>query len=579
MGSRAEAAQAARIFKKVELCPSFTVIGALSPGLSDVEKRMVCGDPKSDSWKTIPKNQARFNFSTFMQDRALYHVHYTEEPASLIAELGPPTYVSRLTWEGAPPHTEIERKRLIIGQKLTPLLLDTIEQWTIKRLGAIGYPCAKVKSHADPDTGEVHLVITPGPRLNLIGVHEVDTPGLAKGVIRRYDAFRLGTLYDGDNLVTTSNRIVSQGLFDSSFFIPACQADGAFASQEIVSSPPRLLSLQAGVNTEEYLVGRAIWTESRIGKNGSALSVQLYASFKSQQISSHLDDYVFDPGSRQALRPYISIDHENWSAYETGTFTAQFAHETSWDGGTPDLGFKVITGPELDEIRTYRGVGPSNSHFLSLMSSWTMMTHDFEFYSDANAPRTGYSATANLAFTNQSLYSTVSVQRLDLRWEGLWNYRDYDPPLFVFGLRAGYDTTVTGERPSFANIYGVLIPPTYLHFLGGSRDLRGFGVQELPLQPAGTQSGDQIGSLTDAFVSFETRLVATLPWGFEPFAFLDVGALGNTPWSLIEPIYWDPGIGLRLQSPIGVFRATLAHGFIGTTPDHYQFYFSFGQEF
>jgi outer membrane translocation and assembly module TamA len=340
-----------------------------------------------------------------------------------------------------------------------------------------------------------------------------------------------------------------------------------------------------GVNTEEFLVGRARWTQSRLGVNGSDVSVQIYSSFKSQQLSSYIDGYVFSPGSRQAIRPYVSIDHENWDAYETGTVSTQIAHETSfdWSGNGGDehggLGFKVITGPEIDEIRTYRGVGPATSHFLSLLSNWTLMTHDFEFYGNANAPRTGYSATLSLALANQSLYSTESVQRIDLRWEGLWNLNHFDPPLFIFGVRAGYDTTVTGERPSFANIYGVKIPPTYLHFLGGSQDLRGFGAQELPVQPAGVQNGDQIGSLTDAFVSLEARMVSVLPIGLEPFLFTDIGALGNTPWSLLQPIYWDPGFGLRLQSPIGVFRTTLAHGFIGSTPDHYQFYLSFGQEF
>ncbi|MDR3606602.1 MAG: hypothetical protein P4M08_04380 [Oligoflexia bacterium] len=559
------------------LCPGLIVVGAVDPGMSDVEKRLVCGDSKSNSWREIPKNQARFNLSAFLQDRALYHVRFRTQKERLIVEAGDPTYVTSLTSEGAPPELELYRQRKVVGQKLTPALLDTVEQWTKKRLGTLGYACPRVKSRADPDTGEIHLVIESGPQQILMEIFADETPGINPGVLRRYDAFRLGRLYNGDNLVTTSNRVVSQGLFDSSFFLPSCRGNSVSASQQIVASPPRLLSLGAGLNTEELLVGRARWTESRIGQNASDLSVQLYGSFRSQQISSYLDAYVFAPGSRQALRPYVSIDHENWDAYETGTFSTQLGHETSWDN--EDLGFKVITGPQLDVIRTYRGVGPVSSHFLSMLSSWTIMSHGFEFYGDRGAPRTGYSATAKIALANRSAYSSVSVQRLSLRWENLLNYRNYDPPLLVFGLRAGYDTTITGERPNFSNIYGVQLPPTYLHFLGGSQDLRGFGVQELPIQPPGTTAQNQIGSLSDAFVSMEARLVEVLPLGLEPFLLADVGVLGSSPWNVAAPVYWDPGFGLRLQSPIGVFRTTLAHGFIGATPDHLQFFFSFGQEF
>ena len=478
-----------------ELCPGFVVVGEVTPGLSDTENRLVCGDPKSEAWRVIPKNQAKYMFSTFMQDRGLYRVHYVEEKERVTAEVGEPAYATSLTSEGGPPDLELTRQRQIVGQRLTPSLLDTAEQWTKKRLGSIGYPCPKVTSHADQDTGEIHLVIDPGPKLNLMAVREVSTPGITPGVLRRYDAFRLGTTFNADDLVTTSNRIVSQGLFDSSFFVASCTAEGAIANQEIVSSPPHLLSIGVGVNTEEILVGRARWTVTRLGQNASDVSVQLYSSFRSQQISSYYDAYVFDPGSRQAIRPYVSIDHEDWNAYETGTFSTQLAHETTWDGES--TGFKVITGPALDVIRTYRaylGVAPTNSHFLSMMSSLTLLTHEFEFYSNANSPRSGYSATANVAFADQGAFSTTSVQRFDLRWQGLWNYRHYDPPLFIFGLRAGYDTTVTGERPSFTNPGGIVIPPTYLHFLGGSQDLRGFGVQELPLQPLGTTSQTQIGT-------------------------------------------------------------------------------------
>src|SRR4051812_28497068 len=59
--------------KTETLCPGWTVVGEISPGLSDTEKRLVCGDDKADGWKQLPISQAVFNFKNFLQDRALYH--------------------------------------------------------------------------------------------------------------------------------------------------------------------------------------------------------------------------------------------------------------------------------------------------------------------------------------------------------------------------------------------------------------------------------------------------------------------------------------------------------------------------
>src|SRR4029079_10634802 len=101
---------------------------------------------------------------------------------------------------------------------------------------------------------------------------------------------------------------------------------------------------------------------------------------------------------------------------------------------------------------------------------------------------------------------------------------------------------------------GTLLPANVLQYLGGSTDLRGYGLQELS-----GRSG--IGGLTSGFISFETRLAHTLPLGFEPFIFLDMGAIGKHSMSFSSPIYKSPGAGLRWASPFGTLAATLARGY------------------
>jgi outer membrane translocation and assembly module TamA len=96
---------------------------------------------------------------------------------------------------------------------------------------------------------------------------------------------------------------------------------------------------------------------------------------------------------------------------------------------------------------------------------------------------------------------------------------------------------------------------------------------------------DETGALSAAFLSFEVRLAELLPGGFQPFAFLDGGIFGSKALRFSGPVYYSPGAGLRWESPVGMIRGTLGHGFkaggnqAGTKEGHWQFYVSFGEEF
>jgi outer membrane translocation and assembly module TamA len=87
------------------------------------------------------------------------------------------------------------------------------------------------------------------------------------------------------------------------------------------------------------------------------------------------------------------------------------------------------------------------------------------------------------------------------------------------------------------------------------------------------------GGLTSGFVGLETRLSQTLPFDLDPFVFMDFGEISNSAALLSAPLYWSPGVGVRWASPIGPVRTTLAHGFVGNSADHFQFYLSLGEEF
>lgn len=542
--------------------------------LSDEEKRLVCGDPHpeaanqgdlrfDDAWKQIPFPQARYNLRNFLADRGYFHPELVQAGEhELVVRVGEPTTIRSLTVEDLPSGLKPYRKRDFLGRRLTSSALDGIEKWISQRVQALGYPCPKIQSRADPETGAVQVTIWRGPLQNFIAIEEESIPGTQAGMLRRYDAFHLGDVFDGDLLTVSENRVNNTKLVESDHLSASCGPQGALVKQSTTVGPPRLISLGAGINTEGVLVGKATWRDVRLGSHASSIDVTAEASSIEQFVSAYFNWYTLPYPSRRYLVPKIVFDHENQQWYETYTETPWMGWGTTWDGA--GVGLSAVTGPSLELIRMISGYGPGVSHFSSWRSEVSLRSHGFEYWQ--SSPRAGFDTKLVTRFNSGDVYSTASAQALSLSGEALFNYRELDPPLIVLGVRGTVATTVTGEQLG----PGTMIPPNFRYYLGGSPDLRGFGLQEIP---------GPNGGLTSVYLGIEARLVATLPIGLEPIAFVDTGVMGAGSWQLDDPFYWSPGGGIRWASPFGPIRTTLAHGFINGTSDHWQFFLSLGEEF
>jgi outer membrane translocation and assembly module TamA len=546
----------------VLLCPGWKVVGSIDPKLTDVEKRLVCGDDKGRAWKTIPIPQAEYDLKNFLQERAFLHPVFTENGNEVVVNLGEPTRVKSLTLEGAPETLHIERKRKVVGEKMTPSLLGDVEKWVTSRLRALGYGCPKVTSTADTEAAEIHVSVKTGPLQDLIKVIGTELAGTDIHAIRRFDAFRVGERFNGDLLSITENRINSEAVVESNHFLTRCEADGVVATQQLVAGAPRLVTIGAGVDTEGLVKAKASWENTRLGEYASLLNVSLTGSFIEQTLQNTFNWFVFPDQIRPHLHAVLLFDHQNVENFETLTSQFQAGPETTWDSTPFHLKFSV--GPSLQYFRTLQGTGPPTSHFLALQTELAFNTHDFEYYQDY--PRTGISASLITDFSTKDIYSVVSAQRFNLRVQALWNLNHYHPPLLDYGFRGGVGSVISSEQlgPNSA------LPVSILQFLGGSNDLRGYQLQELP---------DIYGALMSFFADFEIRLASELPFNLDPFIFMDFGMVGREVFTFDDPLYRSPGFGLRWKSPIGVIRTTLAHGFPDDSHGHWQFYFSFGEEF
>jgi len=546
--------------------------------LSETETRLVCGDPTREAWKNVPLTQGLFHLRTFLQDRGYYNTRSDIERGRATVNLGSQTFVSSLRADGLPAEIPLYTFRRVRQELLTPAFLDRLRDRMMGRLRSEGYACPKIDLQADPKSGEIRMRITPGARQNVVSVTEEPIGGIDKRILRRYDAFRIGSLYNDDYLRVTAIRTVDEGVVQSTHFLPECTAAGVNLTQRTIDGPPRRVSFGLGADTERGPRAKASWRHQRLGEMASNFEVSVLGSYRQQEIRATSNWYYLPWPSRHQLRPVISFRHDNERAYKSFKGDFQVGPTLTWD--TENIGFTASIGPSLTWEHRYWPAPVFDTYFSSLRAELRMQSHYSEFY--RNSPRTGFDVQLFGLFARQGWFSDVSAQKIGLQFEYLWNLNSYDPPLVVFGFRGGLSTTFSDMNPATLE----RLPPSFRNFLGGPYDVRGFPRGTLSGQPVNAESGQGPGALTAATASFEVRLTDVVPWGLQPLMFVDAGLLGMKPVSFEAPFFWSPGLGTRWESPVGVIRVTGAYGYVegnrGTISPEFggwRFFLSYGEEF
>jgi len=553
-----------------EICPGrLTLIAAERIKLNTLEKTFLCGDPEVEPWKDIPPAQVKFHLRNFLQARGYHRPVFTEEGGASIVNVGEIRLLTEVRLIGAPAFLDIRKRRRIIGRRLTPNLLNEVEDWVRRRLRMNGYPCPVLQTKANIDTGVMEITVTAGERRDVMSVTQEALPGLGTGTLRRFDAFVMEKEFNEELLDLTARRIEDDGVLQSTHFTWDCEAPraGEDLFQRTFAGKPRLITLSFGADTEEYAIFKGSWRHTRWGSKASSFGVSLYGSYRRQTLEISSDWYAFAPLSRWYLKPLVTFSHERESDFHFVSIDSGMRLARTWD--TQKLGLQYEFGPNLSYVYTFRGANPGLTRFLSLQYIAQLMSHPFEFWQ--TDPRTGYQVLLAGDFNHKDLLSDITAQRFALEGKYYYNFKGYDPPLLVFGVRGGlYQTFLASDSPETRD----KLPPNYRYFLGGSHNLRGFARKELPKDD---------GALSAAFLSAELRLAKTLPLWIEPLVFFDVGVLGDQAFHFDGPVYYSPGGGFRVASPVGVFRTTFSHGFKtgqdGQDNTHFQFFISFGEEF
>lgn len=555
-----------------EICPGYKVISEKRIKFNANEKKLICGDASAVSWSKIPRFEAEYFIKTFLQDRGYFFPEFSEEEGVVIINPGEQAHVKNIAVQGSPPDFfNVKKKRKIKGKILNPAILDELENWTASVLKDNGYACPEVRTEADPRTGEVKLTIDPGLYQEIIEVNEEPVEGLRPGTLKRYRAFNIGDPYDALNLSLTSNRIeYVDGILQSSYFTTECTPEGAKLTQKSLTGPRRLINIGIGASTEDYIIGKLLWKWVRIGKNGSSMQLFVRGSYRQQTVNAEGSFYPLPFPSPWYLNPFVSTGRRNESRYEYTALDFALPAAVTWD--SQDAGFRLRFGPKFNLTYTRRGADDGRTNFTSGNIWFDITSHDYDYYSAD--PRGGYYMNAVASFNSDKVGSSVTAQKMQVTGQAIWNLAGFEPPLLVLAVRGTAGTTFTDTGSlSFPRL-----PPQFFYFLGGSMSLRGFSRFELP-------NADR-GALTALYGGAELRLANVLPFNIQPLAFIGVGVMGQKSVNLDLPVYWSPGFGARWPSLIGVLRFTLGHGFMirNNNPNnnglsHWQFYFSYGEEF
>ncbi len=536
-----------------EFCPGIRMMNIGDFAFSDMERRLVCGDSSGGQigtpWATIPANQAAFFFKSFFQSRGYHEPEFRLDREILFVKPGPSARLSRFRIVGGPKGWDPPKRRLIEGNLLTPSLLNDLQGWSLSQIKNEGYPCATATVRADPATGEVLVRMDEGELKRFKAIETTGDTGLREETLDRYNAFRIGDIYR-ENLVTlTRRRVIEDGFSQTVSMTTRCEPDGAVVVRDVVLGPSRTIRVGVGASTDLGARVRAIVSQNRIGDSASNMSLTAKASYLREEVNqqSVVGDlrWYYSPGeARNYIRPEITYEHVATDPQEYQTMRFQALH--GWNREFPRGQASFEIGPNILDSQVSRGVGPSRSTTTFIATTTTWHDHDHEFF--VTSPRTGERLELTTFFTSENFGANFTAQRFRLQGQKLWNLLRYDPPFFILGLRFDLSSVFSGDP----NITSDL-PPQFLTYLGGERDLRGFEQGSLPRS--------RIGALSGASSGLEARFHRVLFRRADIFSFVDAGMLGQANFDLARPIFMSPGLGVRWESPFGVLRVYGAHRF------------------
>jgi len=556
-----------------DLCPRIVLEAPVQPELTAEERTFLCGYQEAAEWQKMPLPQLEFHLRSILMSRGYHRPVLNREENDVAGRLrvdpGPRTLVKSVEIENSPVETNFNRVRGIKNKPLTPAAVDEVEFWLRSFYRTRGYACPAAEVLGDAGSSQIRAQIDAGPLSVFPEPAAEAIPGIKPRTMMRYHPFRAGDPFNSELLTLAEQRTSESGIVFSNHFTIACNDDRKpELLQHFVAGPPRVVRFAVGANTEVGPIVRADWSTSRIGSRGSNFHASSRFNRLEQRVSTRASVFPSsDPSSRFHASPQFSFGRTDEQRQSFFSIEGSAAPRTWYDTS----GFKITgsLGPGLRHFQRLKGVGLDKSLTTSLDLDLEVLSHSLELHR-AN-PDSGTIMTFKNMNSASGVLSKQNAFHFDLSGTQLWNVGGAIPPRWVLLFRARGATTVT-DRVSDSPL---LVPSNYRSYLGGAKDLRGFGLNEIPRSDA--------GALTAVNWSLETRIDIPSVSRLYALSFWDFGLLGTRGMKLDQTIYNSPGLGLYWVSPIGVLKGTIARGVVWRENSatalrrHWQIYLAFGE--
>ncbi len=549
----------------------FVVEGKLD--LNENEKSLVCGSSRgAEAWKQVPLPQARLHLSSIVQNLGFLSPKFERDGDELRLWLGPLTKIKNLNTEGDQRELDPSKKRKIVGAPMTPEKLNEVQAWANLKLKSQGHACPIVAIEAQRWDGNVLVKTQLNGTQSIAKVMATGLDGLNPDIFDRYRPFEVGDKYDIRKTQILTSRLLSEGLFQSAFFIAECNGDAVNLDLQTSIGKPKMFRFGIGASTEEFPFVDITFKNSRLDNKASSFTSTLHVSPLKQRLTASSELYVLPGWHRTYLGPRFTVARIEERSYQENSARVGGDIGRNWDiWGTR---FNAKWGPTLNYVDTIRGVGPEDAKFLTLDASVSLMSHLYEYYIWDQYE--GWNANFLFKGQREGLESKINLNRYELNFKNLWNLGNYSPPLFVLGTRFQGVNVATDAANTTQALSEVPIDDRV--FAGGDDNVRGFSRKSL--------DNARKGYLTMAYLGFELRLIEQIRWRIQPLLLYDVARLGLGRETLDPPLFTSWGAGVRWPSPFGVFYATAAKGEIvngNAVADQYTqewvYFLSFGQGF
>jgi hypothetical protein len=557
--------------KDQELCPNIILKDGKFK-LNKNEKVLVCGEGELESWRNVPFEQSQYHLKILFQNLGYFEPKFTVEGNRMTVEMGDQTKIDHWDFKGSPEAVEQRKKRKVLHEVLTPAKLNEIEKWIDNELKAQGYACPEVKSKAQVWNHTVESNYLGGNRLFVASLERLGMDNLDLAAFKRYEAFEVNEIYDNRKLQITSNRLLTDGLVQSSYFTQKCSDTGVALVHHMEIGEPRILRVSFGASTEELPFLEVWYKNTRLDGMASSYWVRAHASPILESIEGNSELYILPFSKRTFLGPRFIVSREIENSYERLNARSGVDLGRNWDWKENRFGLRA--GPTVNYVNTIRGFGPDDISYLTIQGNLTVMDYEYELLSGEQIK--GYQGNIEYIGQRHGLGSPVSADRWNIRGKYLWDLRELSPPLLVLGTR--FEGSLTTSDAIERTTENDVLPQEYRIYLGGEQNLRGFPRQSI--------NNRNLGYVTSLYLGFDLRLIETLPWNLEPLVLWDGAQAGETPGRLGNPFFQSYGLGMRWRSPFGPIRVSAAKGYVmngdastADYPNQWVFLFSFGREF